>query len=118
MSNRFVNYDDLARLEYGRMLWRNVRVRAMLIEHWSDPRHPYRERFLANRRLIEHVLEYRGEEAILEHELRGLGTSLRAMMREIPPVFGSFWPGCAQAHEGQGARTWSTNEHGRASCRI
>ncbi len=88
----YVNYDDLARLEYGRLLWRNPAMRRRLQDHWTDPRHPYRERFLAGRARIERLLAAREEDdAALAEELLGAGTSLRALMREIPPVFGSFW---------------------------
>ena len=90
----YTNYDDLARLEYGRILWRNPQDREQLIRHWTDLRHPHRERFLQNRILVEKLLASRPEDdSILESELIQHGTSLRAAMREIPPVFGSFWRG-------------------------
>lgn len=86
------NYDDLARLEYGRILWRNPKDREQLIKHWTDVRHPYRERFLQNRVFIEWLLTSQAkDEAELERKLIQHDTSLRAMIREIPPVFGSFW---------------------------
>ncbi|MBI4027202.1 MAG: hypothetical protein HY360_19610 [Verrucomicrobia bacterium] len=84
------NYDDLARLEYGRLFWKNPRLRAALIRHWTDPRHPYRERFSEHRSQIEEVLS-ESDDAKLERKLRRSGASLRAVMREIPPVFGAFW---------------------------
>jgi hypothetical protein len=88
----YINYDDLARLEYGRILWRNPRDQQQLINHWTDLRHSYRERFLQNRALVERLLNSRPEDdSILENELIRQDTSLRAAMREIPPVFGSFW---------------------------
>ena len=88
----YTNHDDLARLEYGRILWRNPQDRERLIRHWTDPRHPYRERFLQNRALIERLLGSLLENVpALERELIELNTSLRAALREIPPVFGSFW---------------------------
>jgi hypothetical protein len=90
--NAYINYDDLARLEYGRMLWRNPQDREHFISHWTDLRHPHRERFLQNRALIEKLLTSCPEDdPALERELIQQGTSLRAAMREIPPVFGSFW---------------------------
>jgi hypothetical protein len=90
----YTNYDDLARLEYGRILWRNPQDRERLISHWTDARHPYRERFLLNRAFIERLLASRPEdEPVLEEELVRHDTSLRAATREIPPVFGSFWRG-------------------------
>ena len=88
----FINYDDLARLEYGRLLWRKPEGRRSLLAHWTDPRHPYRERFSERRALIERVLDADGaDDARLDAELVREGLSLRALMREIPPVFGSFW---------------------------
>jgi hypothetical protein len=77
--NEYVNYDDLARLEYGRLLWRNPQCRQRLLRHWLDPRHPYRERFLIHRAAVEQILSSTDENVP------------RALMREIPPVFGSFW---------------------------
>jgi len=85
------NYDDLARLEYGRILWRNPRDRQQLITHWTDSRHPYRERFLEQRELIELILTSAESEEDLDAKLRARGASFRAVLREIPPVFGSFW---------------------------
>ena len=65
------NYDDLARLEYGRMLWRNPRLRACLLSHWLDPRHPYRERLLEHRDLIIKALEStEDQDEALDQELR------------------------------------------------
>ncbi|MCS7049534.1 MAG: hypothetical protein N3A53_04275 [Verrucomicrobiae bacterium] len=77
--NKYVDYQDLARLEYGRLLWRNPEMRRRLLEHWLDPRHPYRERFVQHRAEIERVLSSSDEDVP------------RALLREIPPVFGSFW---------------------------
>jgi hypothetical protein len=49
---------DLARLEYGRLLWRKARTRERLLRHWTDERHPYRDRFLETwRPVVEEVLE-------------------------------------------------------------
>ena len=87
----YPNYDDIARLEYGRMMWRRPAMRARLLLHWLDPRHPYRERFLRQRALIEESLES-CDDGALQHRLLSAGSSLRCMAREIPPVFGSFWP--------------------------
>ncbi len=90
--NPYPNYDDMARLEYGRLLWRNPQCRRQLLNHWTDFRHPYRDRFLEKRQLIEEILGTdESGEAELEKDLRARDLSLRAVMREIPPVFGSFW---------------------------
>jgi hypothetical protein len=88
----YPNYDDIARFEYGRMMWRRPAMRARLLAHWLDTRHPYHERFLRQRTLIEQVLNSQEDEAALQRRLLAEGTSLRCVAREIPPVFGSFWP--------------------------
>lgn len=86
----YPNYDDIARLEYGRMMWRRPAMRARLVAHWSDPRHPYRERFLRQRTVIEEALESCDDKTLQLH-LLAAGSSLRCIAREIPPVFGAFW---------------------------
>lgn len=85
--------EDHARLEYGRRLWKLPRLRERLLRHWTDERHPYRERFLSQwRPLVEKVLESDpADDERLDRELRLVGQSLRTVMREIPPVFGSFY---------------------------
>lgn len=87
----FVNFDDLARLQYGRLLWRNPASRRALLRHWTDRRHPYRERYRRFRGRVDSVLAARLSDRDLDRRLRREGTSLRAVIREIPPVFGSFW---------------------------
>ena len=84
---------DQARLEYGRLLWKRPSARARLTQHWLDARHPYRERFVETYRpFVERVLESNGtEDDQIDVELRRAGLSLRAVVREIPPVFGSFY---------------------------
>ena len=84
-------YDDLARLEYGRRFWRDRTMRERLLTHWLDERHPYRERFIEQRRLVEEVLESNVSDKELDRSLRERSTSLRCVVREIPPVFGQFW---------------------------
>src|SRR5262249_13888201 len=87
----YPNYDDIARFDYGRRMWRLPDMRSRLLAHWTDPRHPYRERFSERRQLVEEVLcsDISAEE--LDQQLRQRGTSLRCVAREIPPVFGSFF---------------------------
>jgi hypothetical protein len=87
----YPNYDDVARFEYGRRMWRLPDMRARFLQHWTDERHPYRERFLRQRELIEEVLGSSESPEELDRRLRERGTSLRCMAREIPPVFGSFF---------------------------
>jgi len=86
------NYHDEARFQYGRRMWRIPEMRARLLAHWLDERHPWRERFLEHRTLIEEVLTSDLTQAELNQSLLKRGTSLRCAAREIPPVFGSFFP--------------------------
>ena len=87
----YVNYDDVACLQYGRLLWKDPAFRQRLLEHWMDERHPYRARFLDQRTLIEEVLDASNSFEEADEQLRARGTSLRCVAREIPPVFGSFF---------------------------
>jgi hypothetical protein len=88
---KYPNYDDIARFEYGRRMWRLPEMRARMLKHWLDPRHPYRDRFAAQRDWIEEVLTSTAEEIDLDNDLRSCGRSLRTAAREIPPIFGSFF---------------------------
>ena len=84
--------DDWARLQYGRLLWKKERTRNRLLSHWTDHRHPYRERFLRYRKWVEILLQSEpSEEESIDRFLRENGQSLRTILREIPPVFGSFY---------------------------
>jgi hypothetical protein len=87
----YPNYDDIARFQYGRRLWKHPNFRARFLKHWLDERHPYRERFMEQRALIEEVLDSTEPPAVLDARLRLRGASLRCVAREIPPVFGSFF---------------------------
>src|SRR5437867_12483916 len=80
------NYQDEARLQYGRQMWRIAEMRSRLLAHWLDERHPWRERFIENRRLVEEILTSDLTEAELNRSLLERGTSLRCVAREIPPV--------------------------------
>lgn len=75
---KYPNYDDLAKLHYGRILWRSERGRKRLIENWTHPLHPHAERFREHRAQIE---------ALLDARLRECGSSLRAVIRDIPSFF-------------------------------
>jgi hypothetical protein len=79
------------------MMWRIPEMRARLLAHWLDERHPYRERFIRQRELIEGVLASNESPEELQRMLLSRGTSLRCVAREIPPVFGSFFPSKAAA---------------------
>ena len=87
----YPNYDDIARFEYGRRMWRLPEMRARLLSHWLDARHPYRDRFQEQQTLIKEVLNSDASPSEVDEQLRMRGTSLGCVMREIPPVFGSFW---------------------------
>lgn len=85
----YPNYQDIARLEYGRLLW-NSASRSRLLAHWLNPEHPYAERFRGKRALVERILESSLPDEQLDQQLQAEGHSLRSLMREIPPVFGSI----------------------------
>ena len=85
--SKYGNYQDLARLEYGRLLWRNPSARRRLLRNWSSPDHPHAARFAENRELVEHVLSSSSDYTLLDRDLRARGQSLRTAAREIPPVF-------------------------------
>src|ERR1043166_9459091 len=93
----YCNYQDEARFEYGRRMWRIPEMRARLLEHWLDERHPWRERFIERRPLIEEILTSELAPEELNRQLLWRRTSLRCVAREIPPVFGSFFS--ASKHE-------------------
>ena len=89
----YVPMHDLARLRYGRILWKRPSARERLLRHWSDPQHPYADRFsVIYRPAVEKVLSADPQNDLaLDAELRTAGLSLRTVVREIPPVFGSFY---------------------------
>jgi hypothetical protein len=87
-----IHFQEYAKLEYGRMLWRRPKSRERLLRHWRDPRHPHAERFAEHEAEVRRVLESpKGSDAELDAELRGRGLSLRVVVKEIPSVFGSFY---------------------------
>jgi hypothetical protein len=86
-------YQDESRLEYGRRFWRDPAKRERLLKHWLDERHPYsdrlRERWLP---IVDRVLRWLpGDDDSLDTTLQAEGFSLRAVVKEIPPVFGAFF---------------------------
>lgn len=91
----FINgiyFQEYAKLEYGRMVWRSPEFRERLLRHWKDPRHPHTERFAEHEADVRYILESpKGSDAALDAELRQRGSSLRAVVKEIPSVFGSFF---------------------------
>lgn len=87
---KYASYQDLGRLEYGRLLWARPSTRARLLRHWTSPSHPHHARFAAHRELVEKVLDPGMDDISLDAALRARGQSLRAVVREIPPIFGSI----------------------------
>jgi len=87
-----IHFQEYAKLEYGRMLWRNPEFRERLLGHWRDPRHPHAERFAEHEADVRCVLESpKGSDAELDARLRQRNLSLRVVVKEIPSVFGSFF---------------------------
>ena len=60
-----------------------------LLAHWNNPEHPYQQRFFANQTLIEEALGSESSAEKFDERFRKRNPSLRAVVREIPPVFGS-----------------------------
>ncbi len=85
-----LNYDDAARLQYSRILWRNPRMRRRLLYVWEHPDHPHRERFEENRDLVVGLLEQPDPEVYVQ-SLVPPKWSLRTLTREIPSVIWEFW---------------------------
>jgi hypothetical protein len=79
---------DFARLDYGRLLWKNPKARARLLAHWTDPRHPYHERFAEHRTVVESILSAPVER--LDDISRHHGISLRAILRAANRRFQAF----------------------------
>ena len=87
-----IHHQEYAKLEYGRLLWRNPEFRARLLRHWRDPRHPHAERFAEHEVEVTQLLDSpKGSDAELDKVLQQRGLSLRVVVKEIPSVFGSFF---------------------------
>jgi hypothetical protein len=91
----FINgiyFQEYAKLEYGRMVWRDPEFRERLMRHWKGPCHPHAERFVEHEANVRYILESpKDSDAVLDAALRKRGSSLRAVVKEIPSVFGSFF---------------------------
>jgi hypothetical protein len=87
---KYASYQDLGRLEYGRLLWSNPAARKRLLNHWTSTSHPHHARFAEKRALVVRVLTPAKDDSELDTVLRKEGHSLRTVAREIPPVFGSI----------------------------
>lgn len=66
-----------------------LQIRQRLLA-WNNPEHPYQQRFFANQTLIEQVLGSESSEEEFDERFRKRNPSLRAVVREIPPVFSSI----------------------------
>jgi hypothetical protein len=87
-----IHFQEYAKLEYGRLLWRVPEYRERLLRHWHDPRHPHAARFAEHEAEVSHLLESaKSSDAELDAELRQRNLSLRVVVKEIPSVFGSFF---------------------------
>ena len=87
-----IHFQEYAKLEYGRLVWRNLEFRERLLGHWRDLRHPHAERFAEHEAEVRHILESpKGSDAELDAQLQQRGLSLRVVVKEIPSVFGSFF---------------------------
>ena len=87
-----IHFQEYAKLEYGRLLWRNPASRERLLRHWRDARHPHAERFTEHEAVVRELLESpKGSDEKLDAELQKRGLSLRVVVKEIPSVFGSFY---------------------------
>ena len=87
-----IHVEEYAKLEYGRLLWRVPACRERLLRHWHDPRHPHAERFAEHEAEVAHILASpKDSDLVLDAELRQRNSSLRAVVKEIPSVFGSFF---------------------------
>jgi len=71
----YASYEDLGRLEYGRILWANPASRERLLRHWSSPSHPHHERFAEHRALVEQVLAPGKDDESLDADLRPKDTA-------------------------------------------
>jgi hypothetical protein len=87
-----IHVEEYAKLEYGRLLWRVPAYRERLMRHWHDPRHPHAGRFAEHEVEVTCILESpKDSDHELDAELRRRNLSLRAVVKEIPSVFGSFF---------------------------
>jgi hypothetical protein len=87
-----IHLQEYAKLEYGRLLWRVPACRERLLRHWHDARHPHAARFAEHEADVREILDSpKGSDQELDVKLRRRNLSLRAVVKEIPSVFGSFF---------------------------
>lgn len=88
MSKFLMSEQEVAKVQYTRLLWKNLRAREVLVEHWLSPDHPYRERFVKHRKLIERLLDANGEaEEQLDEEFRADGSCFNQVAKEVPSTY-------------------------------
>jgi hypothetical protein len=87
---KYPDYQALAKLEYGRLLWKSDKGRQMLLSNWTHPQHPHQARFEEVRQTVERILESSLDYEELDKKLRQEGASLRTFVREIPGFFPSL----------------------------
>jgi hypothetical protein len=90
MPSLAYDLEDLARLEYSRLLWKNPRTRRRLLFVWEHPAHPHRERFEENRELVVGLLECEDPQRYVDR-LPARTWSLRTLTREIPCMIWEWW---------------------------
>src|SRR5471030_1676811 len=75
-----IHFQEYAKLEHGRQLWRVPAYRERLLKHWHYPRHPHVGRFAEHEADVRHILESpKGSDHELDAELRRRNLSLRAV---------------------------------------
>ena len=84
---KYRDYQALARLEYGRLLWKKEQGREKLLANWTHTQHPHREHFIKQRNILENLLNSQKDYQVLDADLRRQSSSLRAAMRDIPSYF-------------------------------
>ena len=80
---KYPNYRDIARFEYGRLLWKNPEARRRLLAHWESPDHPHAERFQEYKSLFREILESPLCVADLDAALRLFHLNLRVAARVL-----------------------------------
>jgi hypothetical protein len=76
-----IHFQEYAKLEYGRMVWRVPAFRERLLRHWTDPRHPHAERFAQHETDVRHILESpKNSDAELEPACRRQRNSVRVRL--------------------------------------
>src|ERR1700744_1170043 len=80
-----IHFQEYAKLEYGRLLWRVPAYRERLLRHWRDPRHPHAGRFAEHEAEVTQLLASpKDSDEVMDAELRKRNLSLRAVVKEIP----------------------------------